>query len=126
MQDQASQFVTTGKRSSPRARIGLQATLETLESRRSVLLENISATGARIQLADPPRPGSDVIIQCGQIDVMARVTWASRDTCGIHFDDPAKLDDILQLKAESERIARSGYTHAQVRAAEDWQSGHVD
>lgn len=126
MQDQTSQSITAGKRSAPRARIGLQATLETLDSRRSVLLENLSATGARIQLADPPRPGSDVIIQCGKIDVMARVIWASRDTCGIHFDDPAKLDDILQLKAESERIARSGYTHAQIRAAEDWQHGHVD
>ena len=118
--------VQTGKRFAQRARTGLQARLETLDSRRTVLLENISATGARIRLAEPPRPGSDVVIQCGKVDVMARVIWASRDACGIHFDQAASHDDILELKATSDRVAESGLTHAELIAAEDWRAGHAD
>lgn len=125
MNGQHQSATATGKRGHPRARIGLPAMLETLKWKRSVTLQNISETGALIQVDNPPAPGSDVIVQCGRIDLMARVMWTERACCGIQFDENAPMQDILDLKAESDRIARTGYSYAQLKAGEDWKSGQV-
>ena len=123
--ERATAECTRGRRAKPRARVALTATVEALSGQRRVVLREVSEIGALVEGEDLPGLGSDVIIRCGDIDVMATVVRVEKGKCALAFDEPANSQQIVRLRMESDRIAATGETPEQVQAARDWRFGEV-
>lgn len=93
-----STLASHGRRASPRLRLNLPAQLITLDSRGPALLENISATGARIASRLVVRPGSSCVVRIAGLELFADITWAISDRCGILFESPLTEQQLLTLR----------------------------
>ena len=51
-------------------------------------LEDLSLTGARVRVPEPPLPGRDVVLRWDGRDAFGHVVWAKEDVVGIAFDKP--------------------------------------
>lgn len=75
-----------GRRSAQRLAVELPARLELGDCTRDVLVEDVSATGARLQLAAPPCEGAEASLIWEDVVCRCRVVWSREDTCGVQFD----------------------------------------
>lgn len=112
-----------GRRAASRARIALPATLETVGSRATVSLLNLSRTGAMVEAQTLPAVGQDVIVKCGTLDVLGIAVWAGSGRCGVHFDEPLEALDVVCLRRAGESFAQTGVTAEEREAAKDWVEG---
>jgi hypothetical protein len=94
------------KRQESRARVALEAKLDTLRGRSSGYLLNLSCHGAMVQMADPPRPGHEVILKCGPLDVLAEVAWTEHERCGLQFIEPIAESFVVALRRIADEAAR--------------------
>jgi hypothetical protein len=51
-------------------------------------LWDLSETGARVSLDNPPQAGESALLKWGTEKVMCSVVWVDRDMCGLSFDHP--------------------------------------
>jgi hypothetical protein len=82
------------RRLAPRRRIFVAGSAVTIHGSKSVIVENLSTSGARIRGQDLPPVGRKVLIWIEGLDVLGTVSWAKNLECGIRFDvplDPAAL-----------------------------------
>jgi len=112
-----------GRRAEPRAYIQLPASVEALDGRNSVSLLDVSRTGARLEAADLPAVGKDVVLRCGAIDTFGTVVWNISGRCGVHFDAPIGRQDLMALRAVAVAAERSGITPDELQATADWANG---
>ena len=112
-----------GRRSEPRAYILLPASFEALSGSASVDLLDVSRTGARLEGADLPATGKDIILRCGAIDTLGTVAWNIGGRCGVHFDEPISGQDLIALRTIAVAAERSGMTPEELQATEDWANG---
>ena len=77
---------------SPRTNLFLSALLAVPGKRaREVRVRNLSASGARIDCADPP-PRTTLVSLCrGSAKAAAEVVWADRTSCGLRFVEPIEV-----------------------------------
>jgi hypothetical protein len=50
-----------------------------------VRVRNLSATGAKIDMADPPASGTTLLLCRGAAQMAAEVMWSGRNSCGLRF-----------------------------------------
>ena len=112
-----------GRRGEPRAYILLPAAVEGLDGRTSVRLLDVSRSGARLEAADLPVVGRDVVLKCGAIDTLGTVIWNVCGRCGIHFDEPLRGPDLMALRAFAVAAERSGMTPEELQATAAWVNG---
>ena len=113
---------STGRRSSPRARISLPAQLETVSARHAVQLTSLSCTGAGAAVNDPLKVGMDVVVKCGPIDAFGVIVWARDGNCGIEFDEPLTSEVVLAARMQSDHQAK--FARAEIMAdAQAWARG---
>jgi len=112
-----------GRRGEPRAYILLPASVEALCGCNGVSLLDVSRTGARLEGADLPEVGKDIILRCGVIDTFGTVVWAISGRCGVHFDEPLGGRDLVALRAVATATERSGMTPEELQATADWANG---
>jgi hypothetical protein len=112
-----------GRRAEPRAYLLLPASTQALSGHRHVTLLDVSRTGARLQGADLPEPGKDILIKCVGIEAFGTVAWAVRNRCGIHFDEPLGGRDLVALRHIASSAERSEMTLEERQAAADWANG---
>jgi len=112
-----------GRRGEPRAYILISASVEALDGRNGVSLLDVSRTGARLEAADLPAAGKDVILRCGPIDALGTVVWNSRGQCGVHFDEPVGGQDLVALRAVAVATEQAGMTPEELQAMADWANG---
>lgn len=112
-----------GRRSEPRAPVLLGGTTEVLSGHQRVTLLEVSQNGARIRGVVIPEVGKEVVLRCGGFDTFGTVTWADYRECGIQFDEPISLRDLVTLRDQSAAMQRSGRTPDDHQAAEDWANG---
>ena len=112
-----------GRRSEPRAVIGLRTTAEMLSGRREATLFNLSAAGAQLMGEGLPALGKDVLVRCGPVEVFGTVVWADGDRCGIQFDEPITLRQVAELRRIAAAADHSTVDGDERRAAEDWLNG---
>ena len=84
---------------------------------------DVSRTGARLEAADLPAAGKDVILRCGPIDTLGTVVWKSRGQCGVHFDEPVGGQDLVALRAVAVATEQVGMTPEELQAMADWANG---
>lgn len=78
----------TGRRGRSRLRVRLAARLETLSATTSVVLHDISLTGAKISAPASLRTGQDCVLLWDGHEAFGRLVWARAGFCGIAFDRP--------------------------------------
>ena len=69
-------------------------------------LWDLSETGARIQVDQPPKVGAEALLKWQTYEAFCRVVWAKDDMCGVAFDRPlssAMLDEALRQEEEERR-----------------------
>jgi hypothetical protein len=84
-----------GRRTAPRARLHANATLVTTTGKIPVLLRNLSCTGAMAEGANLPSQGRDILLQRGDLEVLAAVVWSTGHQCGLSFYDPVAHDLVV-------------------------------
>jgi len=97
--------VPGGRRRIERERVVLAAAAVMLDRSRSVVVEDVCSSGARLRGRDLPEDGQELLVKVGSIDVMASVAWSGQDVCGITFDPPLQPAGVKQLKDEG-RLGR--------------------
>ena len=112
-----------GRRSDPRAYVLLPALAEALSGRRNVRLLDLSRSGAKLEGADLPSVGKDIVLRCAGLDTFGTIVWAEAEQCGISFDEQIRLRDLVRLRDVAFAIDESDFTAEEIEAAADWKNG---
>lgn len=100
--------VPVGRRSAPRLRLSIPATLISLHGHRRCILIDLSCTGAQVGLEMPLRMGEGAVLQIAGIEpfgeVVRRVEGQHGGVNGLVFDPPITEDEVLGVRAYSERF----------------------
>ncbi len=121
-QEPDEQLIVSGRRVAARARVSLEATLETVQGTRRAFLKNISTTGALLEVGSLPTVGAGGVLKCGPIDCFGAIVWARFRWCGFAFDEPIPHEHVLAMRLASDEAAKAPNRAAQ-EAARRWASG---
>ena len=111
-----------GHRRFNRLRLGVPASLVLTHETRACLIDDISATGARVRIERALVKGQALVLSFHELKLFSTVMWLHRSECGLHFDRPLELEDmqgmlwIKENRALYERICQVGH-------AMDWSGG---
>jgi hypothetical protein len=97
------------RRISAREAVMLAGSAMAVTRSRSVVLSDISHSGARIGGRDLPPAGDEVLMIAGSVDTMAKVMWRHADQCGVRFDEPLCDSRIAQMKQEADWASVTGW-----------------
>ena len=92
-------------------------------ARRRVSLLEVSLSGARLEGAALPPVGKDVVLTCGSVEAFGTIAWAAGERCGVHFDDPIGIPELVALRRVAVAAEDAGMTPEEYEAVTDWQSG---
>ncbi|MGE3691953.1 MAG: PilZ domain-containing protein [Novosphingobium sp.] len=94
------------RRIAARANVDVPAMLQTPGGTRSARLADLSETGARVLVGDPPKAGIVALIQIGEREIFCRIVWAGDDSCGIAFEKAlsSELVAVITGKAPARRM----------------------
>jgi len=112
-----------GRRHAARAPVVLRGAMMTQCRAQSVILLDVSQTGARLKSADLPPTGQDVLVRIGPLEAFATVVWREPAECGVHFDVPIGVDEVELLRREGGPASLCRFDPDRALAAEDWASG---
>lgn len=88
----------TEHRSESRLHVTLPAVVTTCDGTRRVVLEDLSAGGARLRGDLPRRPGEQALLQWARFEALGVVWWSDDGDCGIRFLDPVPAADLLATR----------------------------
>ena len=114
-----------GRRVEPRAYVLLPASAQGHSGRRFVRLVDVSRSGAQLEGSDLPRAGRDIVLRCTAVDTFGTIMWSEDGRCGVQFDDPISVRELMQLRQLSVAIEQSKMTPEEVDAAVAWVTGVV-
>jgi hypothetical protein len=115
----------TGRRIAARARVALRATIETVRGTENAVLRNISETGLMLEVANLPANGADAIVRSGALDCFGTVVWARMRWCGVAFEEPIPLNEVLRIRELSEQSTGAAQRELQDAALRWAQGGSV-
>lgn len=99
-----------GRRRRVRQPVVLAASAMSIDRSRSVLVADLSPSGARLHGRDLPSEGSELLVAVGSQDSFATIVWRNEDACGIAFDEALADDRLAQLKREGRWASVTGAT----------------
>lgn len=114
------------RRGSSRLRTNLPARLIDVTASHDVRLENLSRTGARIELQDAPRlcRGESMLLQWAGFEHFGEIVWRKGNHAGITFDEEASERELLETRHLQDHVQRDGCeTFLRRKAAREWASG---
>lgn len=109
-----------GRRAHPRLRLHVRVQVITLDGQAQAILENVSATGARIATQLPLKPGMSCILRVAGLELLADVSWSADGRCGLAFDGLLAQDRLLALR----ELAQQTPTELQLR--KEWARNFVN
>lgn len=103
------------RRRNPRLMLGITAEFISLEGRQPVTLQDLSATGAKIQLGGL-QPSKRGILRWMEFEVLAEVKWRREGWCGLIFDRPISNACLFQTRINAPGLIaeeqRNRHSHA--------------
>ncbi len=114
-----------GSRHFNRLRLGAPASLVLTHESRRCLIDDISATGARLRIDRPLAERQSAQLVFHELRLFATVMWCRGAECGLRFERPLEQEDmqgmlwITENRAVYERICETGH-------AMDWSDGIGD
>jgi hypothetical protein len=112
-----------GRRSEPRAPLFLAGYTEALSGHCPVTLLEVSQNGARLQGSGLPEVGKEVVLRSGDFDTFGTITWTESRVCGMQFDEPISLRELVNLRDKATAAQRSRRAPNDHQAAEEWANG---
>ena len=103
------------RRLAARIEVDYPAILQTPGGTRTVRLTDMSQTGARLDMRDPPKAGIVALIQLGSQEVFCRIAWAGADCCGLAFDKPIARELVAAITGANEVQPTSSVNTARIR-----------
>ena len=98
------------RRHSPREEVALAGSALSVTRSRSIVVRDISLSGAALLGRDLPGAGDDVLMVVGSHDAMARVVWRANDKCGIRFDEAIEAELLNNMKEQASWESICGWT----------------
>ena len=92
--------ISEGRRRTARETVTLAGSALAITESRSIVVADLSAHGAKLRGRALPAAGTEVLIVVGPLDAFARISWRSRDECGVCFDDPLDANQLAEIKQE--------------------------
>ena len=89
-----------GRRRAQREEVVLAGSALTLGASRSVVVTDVSPSGAKLLGRRLPQAGTDVLVTVGNVELFAKIAWLGHDECGISFESPLKPQLTDHLKRE--------------------------
>jgi hypothetical protein len=80
--------VPGGRRRVTRREVAILGSAMTLEGSKSVVVEDLGPSGARLVGRHLPPPGQEILLRTGELAILGRVAWARHDHRGVIFQDP--------------------------------------
>lgn len=80
--------VPGGRRRVTRRQVAILGSAMTLEGSKSVVVEDLGPTGAKLIGRKLPPPGNDILLRTAEHAILGRIAWADNDHRGIIFDAP--------------------------------------
>lgn len=97
------------RRDDSRLRVELNAKLDLVSGLKSCILNDISRTGARIELPNPPRAGECGVLMIADIKAFGMIVWRSKIGCGLRFDHSLHESALIKLQQTGEEFAEIGH-----------------
>lgn len=73
-----------------------------------------------IEGAGLPATGRLVALKRPGLDLIGTIVWNDGDLCGVEFDEPLDLDDVIKLaRSAPERLQAGPVTHYQLPGVEE-------
>jgi len=82
------------RRAARRTRATCAASLRTLSKETFGHLWDLSETGARVSVENPPETGESAMLKWGTEKVMCQVIWVEHDICGLAFESPISSEVV--------------------------------
>jgi hypothetical protein len=89
------------RRIAERASVDFPAQLKTPGGTRNVTLADLSETGARVMVSDPPKVGIVALIQIGPREMFCRIAWSRDGCCGVSFEKPLPRELIVAITGKA-------------------------
>lgn len=93
------------RRIAARAAVNCPAQLETPGGTRNAMLCDLSETGARVEVRDPPKAGIVALIRIGPREVFCRIAWSGDGCCGVSFEQPLPRDLVAAITGRGPGLA---------------------
>ena len=100
---------TDNRRGSSREAVMLAGSAFGIARSRSVIISDLSSSGAQLDGRDLPTVGEDLVIVAGPFDTMAIVIWRTSEKSGIRFDTDVSEEMIARMKAEAKWSSIAGW-----------------
>jgi hypothetical protein len=97
------------RRHEPREAVALAGSALALGCSRSIIISDLSPSGAQIDARDLPPPGEDLLMVAGTQDAFARIVWRTDKKCGIRFDEVMAAENIALMKEEASWTEVAGW-----------------
>lgn len=91
-------FITGEKRRSERRKANVQAFVDTPASRQVVIVEDYSATGARLTGTSSPPSRRDVCLNINGLVIFGTIAWRRGNSFGLKFDQSLNYFDSTDLQ----------------------------
>jgi hypothetical protein len=115
-------LTTGGRRDAPREPIIVPAALLTLHHSQSVVIADISSSGAALLGRNLPSEFEDVWLKVGTVDVLGTVVWRKGRFCGLTFDAPLSDRQLNYIRREASAIMLGGVTPEEKKTIKAWQA----
>ena len=104
------------RRAHPRLCLGIAAELIGLSGTQRVILQDLSATGAKVQLQSP-KAISKGVLRWLNFEVFGDIAWQQDDWCGLNFDRPLSNGCLFDTRAAAPGLLaiarRNRFRHAE-------------
>lgn len=114
-----------GRRQAKRQDLGLAAWMETLSSALTIVILDVSSSGAKVQGDNLPPIDTDLFVRLPGLDVFATVAWVDADRCGLAFDAELDGPTVERLRQEASWARITKLSPEQKWAAEAWLNGRA-
>jgi hypothetical protein len=91
----------SGQRRATRDAFPLLASAITTTDAMSVVLMDVSHSGAKLQGRLLPAIGKEIVVHLGPFQAFAKVIWSDRSQCGVSFDVPLGDTEVSTLRREA-------------------------
>lgn len=93
-----NQSQEAGRRAQSRLRTFLPARLTTLDGRQSVVLSDLSPTGARLTLSKDIRLNQEGVLEWDRHEAFGTIVWFKGRECGLHFDETLPMRILVATR----------------------------
>lgn len=112
-----------GRRKRNRLRARLPAKVTTIHGKRSTVLLDLSATGARVAATEEMARGQRVMLAWSNFEALGSLVWITGGACGIAFYEPLTAETLIATRDFDSGHRLPGERQPERDRVRDWLAG---